>query len=109
MTYSEIVTAAMALVALLISAVAMYRAGVANKIAKDANELARSQDALAQLHLQQEQDRRNKTNLISVEPQPPVAGFAMVRVQRGRLFRRGVDHGDESGAVPTGAVDAGVS
>lgn len=63
MTYYEGITTAIAVVALIVSAVAMYRAGVANKLAKDANELARAQDALAQLHLQQEQDRRNKAHL----------------------------------------------
>ncbi|MCL7713212.1 hypothetical protein [Stenotrophomonas mori] len=63
MTYFEGVTTAIAVVALIVSAVAMYRAGVANRLARDANELARAQDALAQLHLQQEQDRQNKAFL----------------------------------------------
>lgn len=66
MTYYEGITTAIAVVALIVSAVAMYRAGVANKLAKDANDLAKAQDALAQLHLQQEQDRRNKA-LVSLE------------------------------------------
>lgn len=63
MTYYEWITTAIAVVALIISAVAMRRAGVANKLAKDANDLARAQDTLAQLHLQQEQDRRKKAVL----------------------------------------------
>lgn len=76
MTYYEGITTAIAVVALIVSAVAMYRAGVANKLAKDANELARAQDALAQLHLQQEQVRRNKAAL----------SLEMVKVQNQNKF-----------------------
>ncbi len=76
MTYYEGITTAIAVVALIVSVVAMYRAGVANKLAKDANDLARAQDALAQLHLQQEQERRNKAAL----------SLEMVKVQNQNKF-----------------------
>lgn len=63
MTFYEAITTATAVVAMVISAVALYRSGIANRIAKDANELARAQDDLAKLHLEREQDRRNRTSL----------------------------------------------
>ncbi|KRG71375.1 hypothetical protein ABB27_03775 [Stenotrophomonas terrae] len=63
MTHYEGITTAIALLAVAISAVALHRAGIANKTAREANDLARAQDELAQLQLQQEQDRRRKTTL----------------------------------------------
>lgn len=63
MTYAELITTAMALLALVISAVALRRAGRANKIAEEANELAQAPANLAKLQLEQEEARRNKTSL----------------------------------------------
>lgn len=63
MTYSEWITTAIALLALVVSAVALYRAGRANKIAEDANVLAQAPANLAKLQLQQEEARRNRTSV----------------------------------------------
>lgn len=63
MTYAELITTAMALLALVISAVALRRAGRANCIAQEANELAQAPANLAKLQLEQEEARRNKTSL----------------------------------------------
>ena len=63
MTYYEGITTVIALLAVVISAVALHRAGIANKTAREANDLARAQDELARLQLQQEQDLRRKTTL----------------------------------------------
>lgn len=63
MTHTELITTAIALLALVISAVALRRAGRANYIAQEANELAQAPANLAKLQLEQEQARRNKTNL----------------------------------------------
>jgi len=63
MTYFEGVTTAIAVVALIVSAVALHRAGRANKIAEEANELAQAPAALAKVQLEQEEARRHKTNV----------------------------------------------
>ena len=66
MTYSEWITIAIAFVALVVSAVALRRAGNANTIAQEANELAQAPANLAKLQLHQEEARRNKA-LLSLE------------------------------------------
>lgn len=63
MSYTELITAATTLVALIISAVALRRAGRANEIAQEANELAQAPANLAKLQLEQEQARRNRTSV----------------------------------------------
>lgn len=63
MTYTELITSFIALLALVISAVALRRAGRANDIAQEANELAQAPANLAKLQLEQEQARRRKTTV----------------------------------------------
>lgn len=63
MSYTELITTAIAFVALIVSAVALRRAGRANTIAQEANELAQAPANLAKIQLQQEHDRRNKAVL----------------------------------------------
>lgn len=76
MSYTELITTAIAFVALIVSAVALRRAGRANTIAQEANELAQAPANLAKIHLQQEQVRRNKAAL----------SLEMVKVQNQNKF-----------------------
>lgn len=63
MTYFEVITTVIAVVALIESAIALHRAGRANKIAEEANELAQAPASLAKVQLEQEEARRNKTSV----------------------------------------------
>lgn len=75
MTYSEWITIAIAFVALVVSAVALRRAGRANTIAQEANELAQAPANLAKIQLQQEEARRSKTALsLSLEKRQSIGG-----------------------------------
>ncbi len=63
MTYTEAITTAIAFLALVVSAVALHRAGRANKIAAEANELAQAPATLAKVQLEQEEARRQRTGV----------------------------------------------
>lgn len=63
MSYSELIATAIAFLALVVSAVALHRAGRANKIAEEANELAQAPATLAKVQLEQEEARRHKTSV----------------------------------------------
>ncbi|MFL6587820.1 MAG: hypothetical protein ACJ8GV_13180 [Luteimonas sp.] len=71
MTLFEALTLLIALLAVVVSAVALNRAGLATAVAEEANNLARAQDALAKLHLERENARSNKAvlslDLVKVE------------------------------------------
>lgn len=75
MTYTELITSLIALLALIISAVALRRAGRANDIAQEANELAQAPANLAKLQLEQEQARRSKTSVSLTIVRHEVIGF----------------------------------
>ncbi|TBV74797.1 hypothetical protein [Pseudoxanthomonas winnipegensis] len=96
MSYTELITTAIAFVALIVSAVALRRAGRANTIAQEANELAQAPANLAKMQLQQEQDRRNKA----------VLALDIVKVQNQNRFSHPVAPSYKFNLRNDGAVSA---